>query len=80
MRALPGGLSPRLRPMPLTPVEGAAPRVALVHDFLLDLRGEQIFEVPVHYKARPTDAGKKLTSVDGFRVLRTLIRCRFDGR
>src|SRR2546423_12799049 len=44
------------------------------------LRGEQIFEVPVHYKARPTEAGKKLTSVDGFRVLRTLIRCRFDGR
>jgi glycosyltransferase involved in cell wall biosynthesis len=43
-------------------------------------RGEQIFEVPVHYKARPHDAGKKLTSVDGWRVLRTLIRCRFDGR
>src|SRR6059058_1852866 len=42
-------------------------------------RGEQIFEVPVHYKARPSAAGKKLTSVDGFRVLRTLIRCRFDG-
>jgi glycosyltransferase involved in cell wall biosynthesis len=43
-------------------------------------RGEQIFEVPVHYKARPSDAGKKLTSMDGFRVLRTLIRCRLDGR
>jgi glycosyltransferase involved in cell wall biosynthesis len=43
-------------------------------------RGEQIFEVPVHYKARPHDAGKKLTSTDGFRVLRTLIRCRLDGR
>jgi glycosyltransferase involved in cell wall biosynthesis len=43
-------------------------------------RGEQIFEVPVHYKARPSDAGKKLTSADGFRVLRTLIRCRLDGR
>jgi dolichol-phosphate hexosyltransferase len=42
-------------------------------------RGEQIFEVPVHYKARPSDAGKKLTSMDGFRVLRTLLRCRFDG-
>jgi glycosyltransferase involved in cell wall biosynthesis len=43
-------------------------------------RGEQIFEVPVHYKARPSEAGKKLTSADGFRVLRTLIRCRLDGR
>jgi glycosyltransferase involved in cell wall biosynthesis len=43
-------------------------------------RGEQIFEVPVHYKARPSDAGKKLTSMDGFRVLRTLLRCRLDGR
>src|SRR5205814_2115554 len=30
--------------MPLTPVEGTAPRVALVHDFLLDLRGaERVF-------------------------------------
>jgi glycosyltransferase involved in cell wall biosynthesis len=43
-------------------------------------KGEQIFEVPVHYKARPSDAGKKLTSMDGFRVLRTLLRCRLDGR
>src|SRR4051812_10791782 len=39
-----GVLSPRLRPMPLTPVQGTAPRVALVHDFLLDLRGaERVF-------------------------------------
>jgi glycosyltransferase involved in cell wall biosynthesis len=30
--------------MPLAPVEGAPPRVALVHDFLLDLRGaERVF-------------------------------------
>jgi glycosyltransferase involved in cell wall biosynthesis len=43
-------------------------------------RGEQIFEVPVHYKARPSDAGKKLTSADGFRVLRTLLRCRLSAR
>jgi dolichol-phosphate hexosyltransferase len=40
-------------------------------------RREQIFEVPVHYKARPSDEGKKLTAMDGLRVLRTLIRCRF---
>jgi dolichol-phosphate hexosyltransferase len=38
--------------------------------------GEQIYEVPVHYKARPSDQGKKLTAADGFRVLKTLIRCR----
>src|SRR3954447_24003582 len=36
--------SPRLPAMPLAPVEGAPPRVALVHDFLLDLRGaERVF-------------------------------------
>jgi glycosyltransferase involved in cell wall biosynthesis len=39
-------------------------------------QGEEIFEVPVHYKARPTEAGKKLTAKDGFRVLRTLVRCK----
>ncbi|HLJ03746.1 MAG TPA: glycosyltransferase family 2 protein [Solirubrobacteraceae bacterium] len=41
-------------------------------------RRERIFEVPVHYHARATDEGKKLTAVDGFRVLRTLLRCRFS--
>src|SRR3954463_13409 len=41
---LTGGASPRLRPMPLSPVQGTTPRVALVHDFLLDLRGaERVF-------------------------------------
>jgi dolichol-phosphate hexosyltransferase len=39
-------------------------------------RGVRIFELPVHYKARGSDEGKKLTAVDGFRVLRTLLRCR----
>ncbi|HEX4733160.1 MAG TPA: glycosyltransferase family 2 protein [Thermoleophilaceae bacterium] len=39
-------------------------------------RGERIFEVPVRYKARATEEGKKLTWVDGLRTLRTLIRCR----
>jgi glycosyltransferase involved in cell wall biosynthesis len=42
-------------------------------------RGERIYEVPVSYKARPTDEGKKLTSTDGFRVLRTLLRCRLTS-
>jgi glycosyltransferase involved in cell wall biosynthesis len=40
--------------------------------------GERIFEVPVHYRARATDEGKKLTALDGFRVLGTLLRCRFS--
>ena len=38
--------------------------------------GERIYEVPVSYKARATEEGKKLTAKDGFRVLRTLVRCR----
>jgi dolichol-phosphate hexosyltransferase len=38
--------------------------------------GERIFEVPVHYRARSNDEGKKLTAVDGFRVIATLVRCR----
>jgi glycosyltransferase involved in cell wall biosynthesis len=41
-------------------------------------RGERIFEVPVSYRARRTEEGKKLTSVDGFRVIATLLRCRFS--
>jgi glycosyltransferase involved in cell wall biosynthesis len=43
-------------------------------------RGERIFEVPVSYKARKTEEGKKLTWVDGVRVLRTLLRCRVTRR
>ncbi|MDQ6747421.1 MAG: glycosyltransferase family 2 protein, partial [Candidatus Dormibacteraeota bacterium] len=42
-------------------------------------RGERIFEVPVHYRARATDEGKKLTALDGFRVIGTLLRCRFTA-
>jgi dolichol-phosphate hexosyltransferase len=41
--------------------------------------GERIFEVPVHYRARSTDEGKKLTALDGFRVIATLLRCRFSS-
>ena len=40
------------------------------------LAGERVYEVPIAYRARSRDAGKKLTAVDGVRVLRTLIRCR----
>jgi glycosyltransferase involved in cell wall biosynthesis len=42
-------------------------------------RGERIFEVPVHYFARATSEGKKLTALDGFRVIGTLMRCRFSA-
>ena len=38
--------------------------------------GERIHEVPISYRARTRDAGKKLTTADGVRVLRTLVRCR----
>jgi dolichol-phosphate hexosyltransferase len=41
-------------------------------------RGERIYEVPVHYRARLSDEGKKLTSIDGLRVVRTLLRCRLS--
>ena len=38
--------------------------------------GEQIYEVAVEYRARSREQGKKLTALDGLRVLRTLVRCR----
>jgi glycosyltransferase involved in cell wall biosynthesis len=40
----------------------------------------RIREVPVHYEPRARKEGKKLTMLDGFRVLRTLVRCRFSAR
>jgi dolichol-phosphate hexosyltransferase len=40
-------------------------------------RGERIFEVPVSYKARRSDEGKKLTAADGLRTVAMLLRCRF---
>jgi glycosyltransferase involved in cell wall biosynthesis len=41
-------------------------------------RRERIFEVPVHYRARGSDEGKKLTAYDGLRVIGTLLRCRLS--
>ena len=38
--------------------------------------GERIYEVPISYAARSREEGKKLTALDGLRVLRTLLRCR----
>ena len=40
--------------------------------------GARIFEVPIGYHARGREEGKKLTSVDGLRVLRTLVRCKLS--
>ncbi len=40
--------------------------------------GERIYEVPITYAARSREEGKKLTAIDGLRVLRTLLRCRVD--
>ena len=39
-------------------------------------RGIRIYEVPIGYTARTREEGKKLTALDGLRVLRTLLRCR----
>jgi glycosyltransferase involved in cell wall biosynthesis len=39
-------------------------------------RGVRIYEVPVTYTARSREDGKKLTALDGLRVIRTLLRCR----
>jgi dolichol-phosphate hexosyltransferase len=41
-------------------------------------KGVRIYEVPVVYRARTREEGKKLTALDGLRVVRTLLRCRFD--
>jgi glycosyltransferase involved in cell wall biosynthesis len=38
--------------------------------------GQRIHEVPISYRARTREQGKKLTASDGLRVLRTLVRCR----
>jgi len=39
-------------------------------------RGIRIYEVPVQYRARTREEGKKLTARDGVHVVRTLLRCR----
>jgi dolichol-phosphate hexosyltransferase len=40
------------------------------------LSGERIYEVPITYQARQREEGKKLTTLDGVRVMVTLLRCR----
>jgi glycosyltransferase involved in cell wall biosynthesis len=41
--------------------------------------GHRIYEVPVRYRARGRAEGKKLTAVDGLRVIRTLAECRLEA-
>ena len=43
-------------------------------------RGERIYEVPVSYRARTSEEGKKLTAMDGLRVIAMLVRCRLVRR
>lgn len=43
-------------------------------------RGIRVFEVPISYRARGREEGKKLTGLDGVRVVARLVRCRLDGR
>jgi hypothetical protein len=38
--------------------------------------GHRIYEVPVTYRARGRAEGKKLTGLDGLRVICTLLLCR----
>jgi glycosyltransferase involved in cell wall biosynthesis len=42
-------------------------------------RHKLVYEVPVDYRARRREEGKKLNAIDGLRVLRTLVRCRVAG-
>jgi glycosyltransferase involved in cell wall biosynthesis len=42
-------------------------------------RGVRIYEVPIEYRARSREEGKKLTALDGLRVVRTLLRCRLSA-
>ena len=39
--------------------------------------GHQIHEVPISYRPRTVDEGKKISWIDGFEAVYTLFRCRF---
>jgi glycosyltransferase involved in cell wall biosynthesis len=40
-------------------------------------RKARIYEVPVHYRARSREEGKKLRATDGLRMLKVFLKCRF---
>jgi len=41
-------------------------------------RGYKILEVPISYRPRTIQAGKKISWIDGYEAIYTLIRCRFS--
>ncbi len=43
-------------------------------------KGHHILEVPIAYTPRTIQAGKKISWVDGYEAIYTLIRCRFFSR
>jgi glycosyltransferase involved in cell wall biosynthesis len=43
------------------------------------LNGYRIYEMPVRYRARGREEGKKLTAHDGLRVIRKLLECRLSN-
>ena len=63
-------------PAPDLTVEEIAERLLLFRVELILGRGVRVYEVPIVYRARSREEGKKLTALDGLRVLRTLLRCR----
>jgi dolichol-phosphate mannosyltransferase len=44
------------------------------------IRGHHIYEVPISYSPRSVQAGKKISWIDGYEAIYTLIRCRFFNR
>ena len=44
------------------------------------MKGYHILEVPISYTPRTVQAGKKISWVDGYEAIYTLIRCRFFNR
>ena len=44
------------------------------------MKGYHILEVPISYNPRTVQAGKKISWVDGYEAIYTLIRCRFFNR
>jgi dolichol-phosphate mannosyltransferase len=43
-------------------------------------KGNRILELPISYRPRTVQAGKKISWIDGYEAVYTLIRCRFFDR
>ena len=43
-------------------------------------KGLRILEIPISYQPRTVQAGKKISWIDGYEAVYTLIRCRFFDR